>query len=115
FRFVEDARFLRTEFEVLRICARIVSWATPVPSAVSTCRKKDSEAEGTPGGMATCWYSVSVWVVPCPPSQASHDPACGGSAAALLITPPEITHGAGFEEPFSKPGLARRLPPPPPG
>ena len=50
------------------------SCAVPGPSAVSMCRKNDSVAEGTPGGIATSWYSVSVWVVPWPPSQASHAP-----------------------------------------
>src|SRR5438874_743540 len=76
-------------------------------SAVSMCRKSARVAVETPPGMATSWYSVSVCVVPWPPSQASQVPEFGGSEADELITPPAMAHGAGFDEPFSNPGLPR--------
>src|SRR5438067_9239272 len=61
--------------------------------------------------MPTCWYRESRWVVPVPPSQASHAPEWGGSTDALLILA-VVTHGDGLTEPFSNPVLPSSSPPP---
>src|SRR5213078_3048126 len=57
----------------------------------------------------TCWERVSVWALPYPSSQASHEPVCGGSLVELSMTPDEAVHGAAV--PVSKPGLASSCPP----
>src|SRR5215472_18580183 len=71
--------------------------------------------------MLTCCISVSVVVLPCPSSQASQVPECGGSVLVLLMTRfvdcvVVTVQGDGLADPFSKPGFPRIcavvLPPP---
>ena len=112
----------RTEPEVLRTCTVNVSYAVVVVvSAVSMCNQKVKEAAVALEGMVTVWRMESVVVLPCPSSQASNVPECGGSVLVLLmirfVDADVVTvQGAGLAAPFSNPGLPRTcvvvLPPP---
>ena len=94
-----------------RICTCKVSKAEVVlVSAVSMCSQKLSEAEVAFAGIVTCCKMVSVLVVPNPSIQASKVPEWGGSALELLMIRlvecvVVSVHGAGFDLPFSNPGL----------
>ena len=79
-------------------------------SAVSMCSQKLRVAEVALDAIETCCMMVSVVVAPKPSIQASNVPECGGSrlefAMIRLVEWVVVsTHGAGFDLPFSKPGL----------
>src|SRR5438045_3023538 len=76
------------------------------------CSQNVSVAEAADDGIATCWYSESVCVVPYPSSQAFHEPEWAGSTDELSRTPAVATHGAAV--PVSNPGLPSSCDPPPP-
>src|SRR5690348_4775452 len=80
-----------------------------VVSAVSTCSQNDRVSREHPTGTVTCCERVSVWALPYPSSQASHEPECGGSLVESLTTPDDAVHGAAV--PVSNPGLPNSCPP----
>src|SRR5438270_7601754 len=105
FRFEYVASVVRTVPLVLRICTFSVSYAVVVVvSEVSMCSQNVSVPQAF-DGIATCWYSESVCVVPYPSSHASHVPECGGSPWLPYwpMTPDVWVHDAA---PDSNPGLA---------
>src|SRR6266567_3874905 len=111
------ASVFRTVLLEFRTCTFSLSCAVDPLSAVSICSQNVRVAVPADAGIATCWYSRSLCLDPLPSSHAFHDPACGGSAAELSITPAVADHGAA--DPVSNPGLpsnwpAVQPPPPPP-
>ena len=84
-----------------------------VVSAVTMCSQKESVAPVVVAGMATVWRMLSVCGVPYPFSHAFHEPVCEASKLELSITPEVTVHGAGFADPFSKPGLPNNCCAPP--
>src|SRR5262249_46751175 len=92
-----------------------------VVSAVSMCNQKVREAAVALEAMVTVCRRESVVLLPCPSSQASNVPECGGSVLVLLmirfVDADVVTvQGEGLAAPFSKPGFRRIcvvvLPPP---
>src|SRR6266568_7979991 len=103
------ASVFRTVLLEFRTCTFSLSCAVDPLSAVSICSQNVRVAVPADAGIATCWYSRSLCLDPLPSSHAFHDPACGGSAAELSITPAVADHGAAV--PVSKPGFPRSCAP----